>query len=187
MSEMRINSPLRRWDVLAGLCQQLDAKRIAEIGCKEGRTTGFLLANLPHLRIIAVDPWKNIENGAESYSEWDWKKIERDFWHHVGEHKWRCKMLPMTSAEAIRQVDDGSLDLVFIDAAHDHANVVKDIRAWWPKVKEGGMVCGHDFQHTFPGVHRAVADCFNLLQVAVMPDSVWAVEKRETTVYRSAA
>jgi len=186
MSEMRIHSPLRRWDVLAGLCQQLDAKWIAEVGCKSGHTTAFLLERLPQLHIIAIDPWKDIGNSAESYSEWNWKKIESEFWHRVEDHRWRVKQKPMTSLEAAREVADGSLDLVFIDAAHDYENVLADIRAWWPKVREGGMVCGHDFQHRFPGVHRAVADCFNLLQVAVMPDSVWAVEKRETTLYREA-
>lgn len=187
MSEMKINSPLRRWEVLAGLCKQLDAERIAEIGCKEGRTTGFLLHQFPALRIIAVDPWKDIGNEAESYSEWDWKKIEREFSRNLGDHHWRCKMKRMTSLEAAREVEDRSLDLVFIDAAHDHANVLADIRAWWPKVREGGMVTGHDFQHKFPGVHRALADCFSLMQIAVLPDSVWAVEKRETTLFREAA
>ena len=182
---MKLQSPLRRWDVLAGLCQ--NAKWIAEVGCKDGKTTGFLLSQLPQLHIIAVDPWQDIANGAESYSEWDWKRIERDFQHHVGDNAWRVKMKVMTSLAAAKEVEDGSLDLVFVDAAHDHDNVLADIRAWWPKVKEGGMLTGHDFQHRFPGVHRALADCFNLLQVAVLPDSVWAVEKRDTTLYREAA
>lgn len=184
---MKLQSELRRWDVLAGLCKAISAKAIAEVGCKDGRTTGFLLNACPQLRIVAVDPWKAIGNEAESYKDWDFKQIERDFWHNVGANRWRVKSKAMTSLEAVREVEDASLDLVFIDAAHDHENVIADIDAWWPKVKEGGYLTGHDFQHKFPGVHRAIADRFNLLQVTVMPDAVWAVEKGQATAYRVAA
>merc|ERR1711907_912810 len=31
------------------------------------------------------------------------------------------------------------------DARHDFAGVVADIRAWWPKVRMGGIFAGHDF------------------------------------------
>lgn len=186
MSEMKIASPLRRWEVLAGLCK--NAKAMAEVGCKEGRTTGYLLENLPELQVVAVDPWGSIQgNSAESYEEWDWNAIAKEFWKNVAAGRDRLRFICEASTDAARKVPDNSLDLVFIDAAHDYKNVLADIRAWWPKVKEGGMVTGHDFQHKFPGVHRAVAECFNLLQVAVLPDSIWAVEKRDGVLYREAA
>lgn len=49
------------------------------------------------------------------------------------------------SAESAAAFADASLDGVFIDAAHDYDSVVKDVAAWFPKVKPGGIFAGHDY------------------------------------------
>jgi hypothetical protein len=66
---------------------------------------------------------------------------------------------------------------VFIDADHTHRGVEADIRAWWPKIRRGGMLLGHDFQPAFPGVQRAVTERFGVPQV--FADNVWGVWKRD--------
>lgn len=153
---------------------------LVEVGCREGRTTGFILENVKDSSVIAVDPWRafptNSGEGAETYEEWDFKAIEDEFWKNVGKNADRVSMRRETSLEAAVNIDSG-LDIVFIDAAHDHDNCLEDIRAWWPKVRPGGCLCGHDYQHTFPGVMRAVAESFNLATVGVGPDSMWYVVK----------
>jgi predicted O-methyltransferase YrrM len=179
-------SPLRRWDVLAGLCQQMGAKTFVEVGCKEGRTTGALLANCPELRVVAVDPWAPVPNSDENYDGWDFVAIEREFWENVGPHKDRVEMLRTTSLEA-SCIPTTPFDVAFIDAGHDYANARADIQAWWPLVREGGYLCGHDYQHKFPGVMRAVVASFPLLRVAVCPDSVWVVQKEHDVKLKEAA
>lgn len=72
----------------------------------------------------------------------------------VGESLWWARVLPFEA------------DLVFLDAAHDYASVAADIEAWLPKVRKGGILCGHDYWPPgscpegtpgyFPGVARAV-------------------------------
>jgi hypothetical protein len=52
--------------------------------------------------------------------------------------------LMMPSLEAARLFPDASLDLVFIDGNHGHGHVKQDILAWLPKVRPGGILCGHD-------------------------------------------
>lgn len=168
-------SDLRRWDVVAGLIQSCEGRDVVEVGCKEGRTTSVLLKNLPDIRIVAIDPWASLPNEAEDYEDHDFAKIEAEFWERVGEHRDRVVMLRMISMEAVKQVS--AADVVFIDAAHDFDNALADIRAWWPLVRAGGFLCGHDYQQKFPGVMRAVAKCFPLMKVAVCPDSVWVVQK----------
>jgi predicted O-methyltransferase YrrM len=182
-------SPLRRWDVLAGLCESIGAKTFVEVGCKEGRTTGALLNALPDLRVITIDPWAPIPNADEDYKDWDFAAIERQFWENVGAHKERVDHWRMTSREAGNEMNVAGrkFDVVFIDAGHDYENAFADIRAWWPLVREGGYLCGHDYQHKFPGVMRAVAQCFPLMRVAVMPDSVWCVQKDAALQLQEAA
>lgn len=41
--------------------------------------------------------------------------------------------------------EDASFDWVYIDAMHDYVSVKSDILAWWPKVKAGGVLAGHDY------------------------------------------
>jgi predicted O-methyltransferase YrrM len=47
-------------------------------------------------------------------------------------------------------------DLIYIDAAHTYREALADIRAFWPLVRQGGVMFGDDFDVTWPGVIRAV-------------------------------
>ena len=38
------------------------------------------------------------------------------------------------------------LDFVYIDGSHEYEDVLNDIKLYYPKVKEGGIVGGHDFR-----------------------------------------
>jgi SAM-dependent methyltransferase len=172
----------RRWDFLAGLMVQMDLKSFVEIGCKEGRTSGHILKTVPDSTVIAIDPWivqpQNAESDddRETYEKWDFAKIEAEFWANIGEHKHRCQMRRSTSIDAARELVSISaepFDLVFIDALHDYQSVKDDIAAWRPLVRTGGILAGHDFNHKWPGVERAVAESFDLMQIGIGPDSVW--------------
>jgi predicted O-methyltransferase YrrM len=66
----------------------------------------------------------------------------------------------MSSLEASTYHADGSADVVFIDADHSYEALRADIAAWWPIVKPGGVMAGHDI-HTYDSVFRAVHDAFN--------------------------
>ena len=63
----------------------------------------------------------------------------------------------MTSLEAAKLIPDGSLDFVYIDANHRYFEVSQDIRAWLPKVRPGGVLCGHDY-FSHGSVKKAVDD-----------------------------
>lgn len=57
------------------------------------------------------------------------------------------KMIRAPSVEAAKQVPDGSLDWVFIDANHAYGPVLADMDAWFPKLRSGGLFSGHDYGH----------------------------------------
>lgn len=91
----------------------------------------------------------------------------------------RAALKPLAGAEGVRFVHyahtlswdaaakfaDGSVDVVFVDADHAYESVAKDIAAWWPKVKPGGIMAGHDFSEEFPGVVGAVIEAFEAFSV----------------------
>ena len=54
------------------------------------------------------------------------------------------EILDMDTQAACEKITDESLDICFIDANHTYDSVKKDIQSYLPKVKPGGILCGHD-------------------------------------------
>jgi hypothetical protein len=70
---------------------------------------------------------------------------------------------PATSFVAQRwfQQHDIAVDLIYIDAAHEHAEVVADIAGWSKVLRPGGVMIGDDYSTYWPGVIRAVGETFD--------------------------
>jgi len=64
------------------------------------------------------------------------------------------------SKVASLEVPDNSLDLVYIDAKHEELDVIIDVVCWYPKVKIGGIICGHDYDNFHDGVMKTVNRMF---------------------------
>jgi hypothetical protein len=85
-----------------------------------------------------------------------------------------------TSLSAATLYPDNSLDFVFIDANHDYENVTADILAWYPKVKSGGVLGGHDYMSVWPPVVQAVNDFLakENYTLTIQSEDCWAIKKR---------
>lgn len=82
----------------------------------------------------------------------------------------RAKMIRKESTEAAEDFADESLSFVYLDGDHSYLSVTADIIAWLPKVKKGGIFCGHDFYNRDDdlmkgGVFDALWDRFLVLGV----------------------
>lgn len=96
---------------------------------------------------------------------------------------------PLSSVIASTKYEDKSLDFVMLDAGHELSFVRADIAHWWPKIRHGGILAGHDFSHYFPGVMRAALEAFPKLQVwagSLWPDDT-VEEPRRTEAERDIA
>jgi hypothetical protein len=51
----------------------------------------------------------------------------------------------MLSTQAAQQIPDQSLDFVYVDARHDYCGATEDIQAYYPKLRPGGILAGHDY------------------------------------------
>ncbi len=108
---------------------------IVEVGCYAGRSLtclgAYARAANKGLRIVGVDN-DNI-GGMQSCRQ------------NVARSGLPIEIIHAASHTAATQFADGSCWLVFIDAAHLHDEVARDIWAWMPKVAAGGWLAGHDF------------------------------------------
>ena len=64
------------------------------------------------------------------------------FW---GNQKDTAIMMTLSSEEAVKVFEPKSLDVVFIDGDHHFKPVCNDIWKWSRRLKEGGTLCGHDY------------------------------------------
>lgn len=96
------------------------------------------------------------------------------FCHNVGERLY-SQIFPLIGHSLTHaKVWPRKVDMIFLDADHDYESVRDDIKAWAPHVKSGGILCGHDYGPTFPGVQDAVHEAFGS-KVKRAGDSLWWV------------
>lgn len=81
------------------------------------------------------------------------------------------------SWEAAEQFADKSIDFCYIDADHSYNSVIKDITAWYPKIKPGGYIGGDDMTKKFPGVAKAVTEFFGKKLKVGKYKRCWFVQK----------
>lgn len=114
-----------------------------EIGTAEGYTTEYLLETVSDLKLYGIDPYEIYidYNGNEPNSEKDKEQ------HHKKVEKFsdRYTHIYKTSDDAASEFEDESLDFVFIDGLHTYEQVLKDCVNYYPKLKKGGYIIGHDF------------------------------------------
>jgi predicted O-methyltransferase YrrM len=142
-----------RKHVLRHLIEKNKFTVMAEVGVHDGRTTFYLLDNIPNLTIYAID--MSISG----------------FYNEDVKAKYGNRLIPIQSLSerAADTFADGSLDLVFIDANHSYSFVKKDIEKYTPKLKADGLLTGHDID--YPGVNKAVNELIKDYDVA--PNYVW--------------
>ena len=160
----------RRWDAILDRIPEGSRMRGAEVGVLMANTSMRLLVARPLITHIMIDAWMVPEAGSSYAKSGDDNSAKDQDAHEaayqttlrrVSQFGDRAVIMRMMSDEACRQIEDGSLDYVFIDADHSYEGVRDDIDRWLPKVKAGGWIGGHDYEHPrFPGVSLAVFEAF---------------------------
>ena len=147
---------------LAGRAQDGDV--FVEIGCYLGRSGCFfgdaLRTTGKRVTLLCVDVWPaqfDFQDGSGTVIEAPFET----FLANVRQCRLTKIIVPLR-CESLRaaQFVTNNLAAVFIDGEHDYDNCKADIAAWMPKVRQGGILAGHDFSATFPGVEKAVREAF---------------------------
>ena len=130
-----------------------------EIGVYTGLHAESLLKHLDMERLYLVDPYECYDEYPEGDKSWGegLPSVEEsaiEAIEKIGSHP-NVKWLTIMSDEAVEFIPDG-LDFVYIDGNHSEEYVSKDIELYWPKLKKGGVIGGHDFYNGFCRDHDGV-------------------------------
>jgi hypothetical protein len=144
---------------LAFECNRRSLLGIAvEVGVAEGWLSEENLKNWKGAQYVMVDPWRkmpewtDLEHLKQSDLDFQYNEIVRKHGNNP-----RLKIMRTTSETAAKTFADGSLDWVYLDANHRYDFILADLGYWYPKVKPGGIISGHDYEEGY-GVKPAVAD-----------------------------
>jgi hypothetical protein len=166
----------------------------AEVGVRRGTYSHLLLWNWRGAKLISIDPW--LEDAPNAYvdksnvSQSKHERLYEDTKKRLAPFGPRSEIWRLTSVRAAKRVHDRSIDFVYIDARHDYESVLEDLRAWFPKVRTGGIISGHDYvTGSFPqgefGVSKAVDEFFGARNIPVFttqarspadPFATWLVQ-----------
>ena len=127
----------------------------AEIGCWKGASTSFMAVEIANsekdIDFYCIDTWKgSTEHRDRDNGAFDPMCFEQDgifpiFMKNMEPVKDYIKPIQKSSLEASYDFPDDYFDFVFIDASHEYEHVKTDIENWFPKVKSGGVLAGHDY------------------------------------------
>lgn len=158
-----------------------------EVGVWRGDTSAWLLKAFPNLQLYCVDPWETggghttLEASVRELREAKQQFLDKTQFAHD-----RRIVLAYPSIKAVEWTAPSAFDFVFIDAEHTYEEVYKDLRAWAPKVRNMGLLCGHDYNAPYDrkkifGVKRAVDEyaAENNRTVRVNDWDIWWFEPKD--------
>ena len=134
---------------------------VVEVGSWRGVTTS-VVAGQTSATVIAIDPWIG-------------SLAEPNFTAFLSRTKSLANVVHERKAfgRAVREWSHGPIRFIFIDAAHDYANVSHDIAAARRLVMPGGMIALHDTDNVaFPGCRRAVYEVAEQFELAAHIDNL---------------
>ena len=126
-----------------------------EIGVAEGDNSRSMLKNLNMKMLYLVDPYIEYEDGVTTHSAQfiaGFKTVSETL---AGLPN--VCFLQEKSEDAVGHVPS-NLDFVYIDGNHSYESVKLDIKLYYPKVRVGGLIGGHDFESRFVGLCSAVLE-----------------------------
>jgi FkbM family methyltransferase len=133
---------------LASLVNELfPSGKGVEIGVLNGEYSKIILERWESGQLFMVDAWRHLD----AYIDMNGRD---DKYHHEclinackNTKQWenRAHIIRMDSVASANMFPDEYFDFVYIDADHSYEGVVRDMKAWWPKVKKGGLFCGDDY------------------------------------------
>lgn len=183
----------KRWDVIPKYFDKKSKNIVGvEVGVWRGLNASRLLKDNKNLFLYLVDRWKYPDENDSYFhgkdtmvtknTQKDFDKAYEETISNLKKYKGRFRIIKTDSISASESFEDNSLDFVFIDGDHTYEGALKDIESWYPKVKNGGFISGHDYDgpERHFGVKDAVDDFFGKENIIKDDNHTWFYKKKSS-------
>jgi len=158
-----------RYELLSSLPKHY--RSAVEIGVWQGWYMIQMLQRT-NMFIVGIDPWtatdsyEDVDPTAENFNHlamgndgYEWQETRYMATYSALNNLkigGRWALFRSYSHNAICFFTDKEHDFIYIDGEHSYEAVSRDMADWWPKVKVGGILAGHDYNDNNPGTIKAV-------------------------------
>ena len=143
-----------------------------EIGAYSGEGTVVLAKHFKD--VLAVDPWLNGYDINDVASQQCPMKFVFDAFQERTSGLKNVMFSRGKSLDALEFVEDGFCDLVYIDGDHRYEGVLADLKGWRKKLKEGGIMAGHDW--SWQSVKKALLEEIGQKDYTLFQGDSWAIK-----------
>jgi predicted O-methyltransferase YrrM len=147
-------------------------KHIVEIGSYCGASGKIIAQSFPDATVHCVDPWKQYTEDCSTY-DLDRQALElqesESIFDEIAASQTNMMKHRTSSADFAPFME--SADFVYIDGNHQYSSVIADLHTWYPRIKLGGAICGHDY--SWPSIQSALKSFFNMNPDAIFCDGSW--------------
>lgn len=118
----------------------------AEIGVLVGDYSEILRASWKKGTLHLIDIWKHNPDYIDIVNFSDDLNTENYIYTvHRFKNDYNVKIYRMSSKEASVLFPNNFFDWIYIDADHSYDGCMQDLISWYPKLKIGGILAGHDY------------------------------------------
>ena len=137
--------------VVADTLDENKPLKIVEVGVETGAYLDIYYPQLESIteKFYLVDMWQyeGNEDFVDKYSGGNYNNELEKGYDRVkrlyGDNP-KVQMCKGSSADWAEKFEDGFFDYLYLDADHSKKSVLADLKSWYPKVKNGGIIAGHD-------------------------------------------
>jgi len=122
-----------------------------EIGVHKGEFSQRIINVTNPSKLYLIDPWKCFEEDTYDKSWYGKTTPQQDLDRRYESVKAKFSarnnvhIIRKLSQEAADDIPDNSLDFVYIDGDHTFEGTCADFKSFYPKIKNGGFICGDDY------------------------------------------
>jgi len=177
---------------LSSIINDRNYKTGVEIGVAFGDHCGYILNNTKIDKLYGIDPYFLYDDYKNDWNRQhfsiDVNGKDQDYFDELYSYVLnklsiygdRYTHIRDVSEKSFKNFLDNNIDFVYIDGNHSREYIRKDLNNWWNVIKIGGIISGHDYNHSgLPEVTEEV-DLFakNINKKVIYDgDHVWHIEK----------
>lgn len=146
-----------------------------EIGTASGSNADNIMMTLPIKKLYVIDPYEDYVDKEDIVTDWHNSQQMLEAKELLSSYGEKIIFIKKYSDKAVDNIPD-NVDFVYIDGNHSYEYVKKDINLYYPKICNGGVLGGHDFN--LYGVAKAVIEFSDKYNIKVYnKDSDWWILK----------